>query len=175
MFVDTLLPPIKILPGVARSSRLAEPAKAGVTGTSYGVYSDRFFITRYPLEMVTASAPVCRKTDLVVDYNTTRSDMRTHNEEVLGGRPDQVPEHYPLRSPIHKAQDISAKLLFFQSALDPNVSPENVHQERAAPVAYSFPFSLLVFDDEEHRIEKPDNQELIFPQIADFFVQALMR
>jgi len=55
---------------------LADAGRVGVTGTSYGGYSSWHLITHYPPEVIAASAPVCGMTDLVVDYETTRPDLR---------------------------------------------------------------------------------------------------
>jgi dipeptidyl aminopeptidase/acylaminoacyl peptidase len=108
----------------------------------------------------------------VVDYNTTRPDLRPLSEEMLGGRPDQVPERYHERSPINFVQNIRGKLLIVQGALDPNVSPENVRQVRERLEANKIPYKLLVFEDEGHGIGKPANQEELYPRLADFFKQA---
>jgi dipeptidyl aminopeptidase/acylaminoacyl peptidase len=151
---------------------LADPGKVGVTGTSFGGYSAWFLITHYPREVIGASAPICGMTDLVVDYNTTRPDLRPYSEEMLGGRPDQVPEKYYQRSPINFVQDIRGKLLIVQGALDPNVSPENVRQVRQRLDAHHIPYQVLVFEDEGHGIGKPANQEKLYPQLANFFEQA---
>jgi acetyl esterase/lipase len=151
---------------------LAEPGKVGVTGTSYGGYSSWFQITHNPPEIIAAAAPICGMTDLEVDYNTTRPDLRPFSEEMMGGRPDQVPERYFERSPINFVQDIHGKLLIVQGALDPNVSPENVHQVCERLKQYSIPYQLLIFDDEGHGIAKPANQEKLYPQLVDFFEQA---
>jgi dipeptidyl aminopeptidase/acylaminoacyl peptidase len=151
---------------------LAEAGKVGVTGTSYGGYSSWFLITHYPAEIIGAAAPICGMTDLVVDYNTTRPDLRPFSEEMIGGRPDQVPEKYYERSPINFVQDIHAKLLIVQGALDPNVSPENVRQVRQRLEEHHIPYRLLVFEDEGHGIGKPANQEELYPELASFFDHA---
>jgi dipeptidyl aminopeptidase/acylaminoacyl peptidase len=151
---------------------LATPGKVGVTGTSYGGYSSWFLLTHYPPEVIAASAPICGMTDLVVDYNTTRPDLRPYSEEMIGGRPDQVPERYIERSPINFVQDIRGKLFIVQGALDPNVTPENVRQVRERLEQHSIPYQQLVFMDEGHGIAKPANQEKLYPQLADFFERA---
>ena len=153
-------------------ARLADPGKIGVTGTSYGGYSSWFLITHYPPEVIAASAPICGMTDLVVDYNTTRPDLRPYSEEMMGGQPDRVPERYYERSPINFVQDIRGKLFIVQGALDPNVTPENVRQVRERLEKQSIPYQLLVFEDEGHGIAKPANQEKLYPKLADFFEQA---
>lgn len=151
---------------------LAEPGKVGVTGTSYGGYCAWFLITHYPPELIAASAPICGMTDLVVDYQTTRPDLRPLSEEMIGGRPEQIPQKYFERSPINFVQDIKGKLLIVQGELDPNVSPENVRQVRERMEEHHISYRLLVFDDEGHGILKPANQERLYPELAGFFERA---
>src|SRR5262249_27700248 len=80
---------------------IAGRGKVGITGTSYGGYSAWCAITRWPPELLAASAPICGMTDLVVDYQTTRPDLRPYSEEMMGGSPEQVPQRYHERSPIN--------------------------------------------------------------------------
>jgi dipeptidyl aminopeptidase/acylaminoacyl peptidase len=151
---------------------LGQPGKIGVTGTSYGGYCAWYLITHYPAEIIAAAAPICGMTDLVVDYNTTRPDLRPLSEEMMGGRPDQVPERYYERSPIHFVKNIQGGLLIVQGALDPNVSPENVRQVKEQLDSHRIPYELLVFEDEGHGIIKPANQEVLYARLADFFEHA---
>jgi dipeptidyl aminopeptidase/acylaminoacyl peptidase len=152
---------------------LAEPGRIGVTGTSYGGYSAWFLLTHYSTEIVAAAAPICGMTDLVVDYETTRPDLRPFSEEMIGGRPDQIPGKYYQRSPINFVQDIRGQLLIVQGTQDPNVTPENVRQVRQRLEAHSIPYELLVFEDEGHGIAKPANQEILYTRLVDFFDKAL--
>lgn len=144
----------------------------GITGTSYGGYSSWCAITRFPPEIIAASAPVCGMTDLVVDYETTRPDLRPLSEEMLGGSPSQVPERYRERSPIHFVDNIKGRLLIVQGLQDPNVTPENVRAVRTALEAAQVEYQLLVFDDEGHGIDRPANQKVLFQRLAEFFAAA---
>jgi dipeptidyl aminopeptidase/acylaminoacyl peptidase len=157
------------------SAGLADAGKVGVTGTSYGGYSAWHLITHYPPEVIGAAAPVCGMTDLVVDYETTRPDLRPLSEEMLGGKPQDVPERYYARSPINFVQDIRGRLLIVQGALDPNVTPANVREVVSRLEAFSVPYDLLVFDDEGHGVIKPANQKILYTRLAAFFDQALPR
>lgn len=152
---------------------LAEPGRVGVTGTSYGGYSSWFQITHTPVETIAAAAPICGMTDLVVDYETTRPDLRPYSEEMIGGRPDQAPQRYYERSPINFVQNIRGKLLIIQGALDPNVTPENVRQVRQRLDTARIPYELLVFEDEGHGIVKVANQKVLYRRLAEFFEAAL--
>jgi dipeptidyl aminopeptidase/acylaminoacyl peptidase len=152
---------------------LADPGRIGVTGTSYGGYSAWFLITHYPPEIVGAAAPICGMTDLVVDYTTTRPDIRPYSEEMMGGSPAQVPERYYERSPINHVENIQGQLLIVQGAQDPNVTPENVRQVVERLDASHIPYELVTFEDEGHGINKPVNQEQLFVHLAAFFDKAL--
>jgi dipeptidyl aminopeptidase/acylaminoacyl peptidase len=152
---------------------LARPGRVGVTGTSYGGYSSWFQITFYPQQVIAAAAPICGMTDLVVDYETTRPDLRPLSEEMIGGNPQQVPDRYYARSPIHFVHYIRGKLFIIQGAQDPNVTPENVRQVRQRLDQHGIPFELLVFEDEGHGIAKTVNQRVLYARLAEFFEDAL--
>jgi dipeptidyl aminopeptidase/acylaminoacyl peptidase len=151
---------------------LAEPGKIGITGTSYGGYSAWCAITRWPRAIVAAAAPICGMTDLVVDYETTRPDIRPYSEEMMGGRPEQVPERYRARSPVHFVDRIEGKLLIVQGANDPNVTPENVRVVEAALGRAGIVYETLVFADEGHGISKPANLRVLYRRLIEFFGKA---
>lgn len=153
-------------------NRIARWGKVGVTGISYGGYSSWHAITHYPTKVVAAAAPVCGMTDLVVDYNTTRPDLRTLSQEMMGGTPDEVPERYFERSPINYVANIRGKLLIVQGGQDPNVTPENVKQVRKALKKARIRYQLLEFDNEGHEITKPENEATLYASLARFFKNA---
>ncbi len=152
---------------------LAEPGRVGVTGTSYGGYSSWYLITHYPPEVIAAAAPICGMTDLVIDYETTRPDLRPYSEEMIGGSPAQVPQRYYERSPIHFVQNIRGKLLIVQGGKDPNVTPENMRQVVKRLDEAQIPYEQLVFEDEGHGIYRLKNQEVLYMRLAEFFEAAL--
>ncbi len=151
----------------------AHKFKVGITGTSYGGYSSWWAITHFPLEIVAAAAPICGMTDLIVDYNTTRPDLRIYSEEMMGGSPDEIPEKYYERSPINFIQNIKGKLLIVQGLQDPNVTPENVKVVEKKLKEYGIPYEKLVFEDEGHGIFKPKNQKILYKKLAEFFDSSL--
>jgi dipeptidyl aminopeptidase/acylaminoacyl peptidase len=151
---------------------IALPGSVGVTGTSYGGYSSWCAITRWPPQIVAAAAPICGMTDLVVDYETTRPDLRPYSEEMMGGRPDQVPERYRERSPLHFVANITGRLLIVQGLQDPNVTPENVRVVRDALDQAGVPYEVLTFEDEGHGIGRPKNQKTLYLRLAEFFREA---
>jgi dipeptidyl aminopeptidase/acylaminoacyl peptidase len=151
---------------------LAPSGKVAVTGTSYGGYSSWCAVTRWPATLLAAAAPICGMTDLVIDYHSTRPDLRPYSEEMLGGSPEQVPERYRERSPIHFVDRIAARLLIVQGMNDPNVTPENLHQVEVALKAASIPYETLLFGDEGHGIRKPKNLRVLYARLIAFFAAA---
>jgi dipeptidyl aminopeptidase/acylaminoacyl peptidase len=154
------------------ASGIATSGKVGITGTSYGGYSAWCAITRYPPELVAAAAPICGMTDLVVDYETTRPDLRPLSEEMMGGSPDEVPERFYERSPLHFVGDIQGKLLIVQGMQDPNVTPENVRVVRSKLDQAGIPYEVLPFEDEGHGIVRPKNLKILYLRLAEFFESA---
>jgi dipeptidyl aminopeptidase/acylaminoacyl peptidase len=151
---------------------IAEAGKVGITGTSYGGYSSWWAITHFPVATIAAAAPICGMTDLVVDYETTRPDLRPYSEEMMGGSPATAPERYRERSPIHVVHNIKGKLLIVQGENDPNVTPQNVTDVVARLNAAGVPFELLTFADEGHGISRPENQRVLYRRLAEFFAAA---
>ena len=150
-------------------NNLAQPGRIGVTGTSYGGYSSWYLITSAPVEQIAAAAPICGMTDLVVDYETTRPDLRRYSEEMMGGSPQEVPQIYLDRSPINFIQNLRGRLLIVQGAVDPNVTPENVFQVEKRLKEHAIAYDKLIFEDEGHGILKTANQELLYRRLAAFF------
>jgi dipeptidyl aminopeptidase/acylaminoacyl peptidase len=148
---------------------VARAGKIGITGTSYGGYSSWWAITHFPRNIVAAAAPICGMTDLVVDYETTRPDIRPYSEEMIGGKPDEVPERYYQRSPIHFVHKIRGRLLIIQGGQDPNVTPQNVSEVVKVLDEHEIPYELLNFEDEGHGISKRKNQRELYIRLVEFF------
>ena len=153
--------------------KITKREKVGITGTSYGGYSAWFAITKAPKELIAAAVPICGMTDLVVDYETTRPDLRPYSEEMLGGTPEQIPQVYYEKSPINFVENIKGKLLVVQGANDPNVSPKNVEEVKKKLKEHQISYEEFIFEDEGHGIVKTKNQKVLYKMIADFFDTAL--
>ncbi|MGH6960940.1 MAG: alpha/beta hydrolase family protein [Dongiaceae bacterium] len=151
---------------------IAEPGRIGITGLSYGGYSSWWAITHCPPELIAAAAPICGMTDLVVDYEFTRPDLRYYSEEMLGGSPAAVPDRYRERSPINFVDRIAGRLLIIQGMRDPNVTPENMRVVCRALDAAGKRYELLAFDDEGHGIFKPKNRAILYRRLIAFVTEA---
>lgn len=151
---------------------IADKGRVGITGTSYGGYSAWHAITHFPTDVIAAAAPICGMTDLVIDYETTRPDLRPYSEEMMGGTPAQIPEKYRERSPIEFVQNIRGELLIVQGMQDPNVTPENVRAVTEKLQEAGVEYQTLIFEDEGHGIYKPKNVKVLCSQVVDFFTSA---
>jgi dipeptidyl aminopeptidase/acylaminoacyl peptidase len=141
--------------------------KVAITGTSYGGYSAWCAITKYP-DLFDVSIPVCGMTDLIVDYETTRPDLRPYSEEMMGGSPNEVPERYFNGSPVNFIKNIKGKLLIIQGANDPNVHPENVTAVENALRDAEVEYETSIYPDEGHGIIKKQNRKKKYEEIAEF-------
>ncbi|MFO7321938.1 MAG: prolyl oligopeptidase family serine peptidase [Chloroflexota bacterium] len=154
-------------------ANIAQPGRIGITGTSYGGYSSWCAITRLPIELVAAAAPICGMTDLVVDYETTRPDLRPYSAEMMGGTPDEVPKRFRERSPIHFVDNIRGRLLIVQGDQDPNVTPQHVTDVCAALDRVGIAYDVLSFADEGHGIHRRANKKTLYKRLVQFFEEAL--
>ena len=152
---------------------IAFPNKVGIYGTSYGGYMSWIAITQFPPDIIAAAVPICGMTDLVVDYETTRPDLRTYSEEMLGGSPKEVPEMYYERSPINYVQNIRGKLLIVQGLRDPNVTKANVSEVEKRLESHNIGYQKLVFDDEGHGIIREKNVKTLITRLVEFFDASL--
>ena len=152
---------------------LAKEGKVGITGTSYGGYSAWIGITKAPTRLIAAAAPICGMTDLVLDYQQTRPDIRRSAEQMMGGSPDEVPGIYYERSPLNFTQNIKGQLLIIQGAKDPNVTMANVTAVEEKLKENNIKYEKYVFEDEGHGIVRKENKKLLTRLINDFFDKSL--
>lgn len=151
---------------------VAKPNKVAMTGTSYGGYSSWHGVTHFSREELAASVPICGMTDLVVDYETTRPDLRPYSEEMMGGSPATCLEKYQKASPIHFVKNIEGALLIVQGAKDPNVTMDNVRVVTETLDEAKIPYETLIFEDEGHGIARTTNQKHLYGRIVEFVTRA---
>ena len=147
--------------------------KIGITVMSFGGYSSWLAITKAPLELIAAAAPISGMTDLITDYETMRPDLQHLTEEMMGGNPTDVPDVYYNRSPINFIKDIKGKLMIIHGKQDANVSIKNVEVAIKYLEKFGKEYDLLIFEDEGHGINKRKNRMIMLEEIAKFFEKTL--
>ena len=155
------------------SQGIAQPGRVGITGLSYGGYSTWHAVTHFPRTVVAAAVPICGMTDLVMDYERTRPDLRPLTDRMMGGTPDERPALYRERSPIHFVDRIEAKLLIIQGRQDPNVPPDHVHAIVPRLDDAGVDYEILWLEDEGHGVSKSANLILVLSKMIAFFTEAL--
>ncbi|WP_233518225.1 alpha/beta hydrolase family protein [Streptomyces corynorhini] len=113
---------------------LAHPDAVGLWGTSWGGYLTLLALGTRP-GLWQAGVAVKPVADGVAAYRTTTSALRTLDERLYGGTPDEVPEAYARSSPIRYAARVRAPLLVVAATRDAKCPPGQVRGYLAALVA----------------------------------------
>jgi len=151
---------------------LAQPDRIAVAGNSYGGFSSWFAITRHA-DLVTAAIPMCGMYKLDIDYDATEMPWgRAYSEEMMGGRPDEVPERYANASPGNFIADIRGHVMIVHGLADSNVGPENTHAAVRDLTAASIPHEAMLFEDEGHGVTRRGNLATYFARTAEFLNRA---
>jgi len=74
--------------------------------------------------------------------------------------------------PIHFVSNIQGRLLIVQGLRDPNVTPQNMRTVKKALDQAGIEYKTLVFENEGHGIERPENQRVLYQHHIEFFTQA---
>lgn len=156
------------------SSGLAQPGQIAITGSSYGGYSAWHAITHYP-DLFAAAIPISGMVDLAADYALTRPDLRPYIESMMGGTPSELSDKFYERSPIHYLQNIQGDVLIVQGANDPNVTLESIRGTNIVLDNLGKHCELLVFENEGHGIQRPDNIEALLPRVIEFIYASFQR
>ncbi len=153
----------------------AEAGKIGVMGVSYGGYSSWVAITRFA-DLVNAAVPICGMYKLDIDYDATEMPHgRAYSEEMMGGRPDEVPERYFNASPGNFINEIKGDLLIVHGLADSNVGPENTHQAVRDLTAAGIAHEVLLFEREGHGVDRQSSQVTFFAALAAHFDRAFRK
>lgn len=135
---------------------LADPARIGVGGRSYGGYLTLAALARFP-ELFAVGVDVCGMADFATFYAHTEPWIAAAATTKYG---DPVADAELLRalSPLHQAHRITAPLLVVHGRHDTNVPLAEAEQILAALRDRGAVTSLLLFDDEGHDVAGTENR-----------------
>jgi dipeptidyl aminopeptidase/acylaminoacyl peptidase len=151
----------------------ADATRIAVMGGSYGGYMTLAAITLYP-DLWAAAVDTVGIANFESFLKNT-SGYRRKLREVEYGSLEKDLDFLRSVSPIHKVDRIKAPLMVIQGKNDPRVPYTEAEQivkalrERSAPVQYK------LFDDEGHGIAKLQNRLIVYPLVADFLDQYMMK
>ncbi len=150
---------------------LADPARVGVAGRSYGGYLTLAALARFP-ELFAVGVDVCGMADFATFY--------AHTEPWIGaaavtkyGDPATDADLLRALSPIHQADRIAAPLLVVHGRLDTNVPLIEAEQIVDALGARGAPCALLLFDDEGHEVHGTANRARFVREVVSWVAARL--
>jgi dipeptidyl aminopeptidase/acylaminoacyl peptidase len=152
--------------GFLSRSGLADPARIGVAGRSYGGYLTLAALVRYP-ELFRVGVDVCGMADLETFYAQTEPWI-AEAATTKYGDPGTDAELLRQLSPIHGFDRLSAPVLVVHGGHDTNVPLCEPEQVVAALRERGVPHSYLLFDDEGHEVHDLANRAVFVREVVSW-------
>ena len=143
---------------------LADPARVGIYGWSYGGYMAAMALARAPetFKAAVAGAPV-----------SSWDGYDTHYTERYMGTPAGNPEGYASSSVLTHVGNIQGTLMIVHGLIDENVHFRHAARLIDALVKARKPHDLMLFPDERHMPRSEADRVYMEERMRDFFVQEL--
>ncbi len=143
---------------------VADPARVGIYGWSYGGYLAAMCLARAPdvFRVAVAGAPV-----------THWDGYDTHYTERYMGTPESNPDGYERSSVMHHVASLRGELLLVHGLLDENVHFRHTGRLVAALVRARKRFQLLMLPEERHLPRKTEDRIYLEERLRDFFLDHL--
>lgn len=143
---------------------LADPARVGIYGWSYGGYMAAMCLAQAPdtFQVAVAGAPV-----------THYDGYDTHYTERYMGTPQANLEGYTQGSVMAHVGNLRGKLLLVHGLIDENVHFRHTARLINALIRARKPYDLLLFPDERHSPRGLADRMFMEEQIRDYFVRNL--
>jgi dipeptidyl aminopeptidase/acylaminoacyl peptidase len=153
--------------------KLADPARIGVYGASYGGYLTLMSLALRP-DRFAAGVSVVGVVSWKTMAETTRGDLREYLLRELGD-PTKDADLYRDRSPLTHASKIRAPLLVLQGENDPRVPRSEAEQVVKALRDGGKPHEYHVYPGEGHGFRTTENRIDALRRSLDWFEQHLRR
>ncbi|MBK6327748.1 MAG: S9 family peptidase [Chloroflexi bacterium] len=143
---------------------LADPARVGIYGWSYGGYMAAMCLAQAPdtFKVAVAGAPV-----------THYDGYDTHYTERYMGTPQANPDGYTAGSVMAYVDKLTGKLLLVHGLIDENVHFRHTARLINALIRARKPYDLLLFPNERHSPRGLADRIFMEEQIRDYFVRNL--
>jgi len=145
---------------------LADPARVGIYGWSYGGYMSAMALCKAPdtFKVAVSGAPV-----------TSWDGYDTHYTERYMGTPQANPQGYEASSVLAAAGRLRGRLLLVHGLIDENVHFRHTARLINALIAARKRYDLLLFPDERHSPRSLQDRIYMEQYICDYFVMNLMK
>ena len=150
---------------------IADAARVGITGGSYGGFMTLYGLGRHP-DRFAAGASLVGVVSWATLFETTRGDLRDYFLREFGD-PQADGRLYAERSPITYAERIRAPLLVLQGANDPRVPRSEALQIVRALERSNVPHEYHEYPDEGHGFAKTANRIDALGRIVDWLERYL--
>ena len=150
---------------------IADPARIGVTGGSYGGYMTLYALAKHP-DRFAAGVSIVGVVSWKTLFDTTRGDLREYLIRELGDAATE-PARYADRSPITHVDKIRAPLLVLQGANDPRVPKNEALQIVEALKRNNAPYAYHEYADEGHGFAKTENRIDALRRTVDWLTKHL--
>jgi dipeptidyl aminopeptidase/acylaminoacyl peptidase len=153
------------------NEQIADPARIGITGTSYGGFMTLYALARHP-DRFAAGVSSVGVVSWKTLFDTTRGDLREYLIRELGDATAD-PQLYLDRSPITHAKKIRAALLVLQGANDPRVPKSEALQIVEALKANGAPHQYHEYPNEGHGFSRLENRTDALRRTVDWLTKHL--
>ena len=143
---------------------LADPARVGVSGRSYGGYLTLVALAWFP-ELFRVGVDVCGISDFTTFYEQTEPWIAAAAVTKYGDPQADAALLHEL-SPIHSVDRITAPLLVVHGAYDTNVPIVEAEQIVEALRDRGASPGFLLFDDEGHEVHSTENRVLFVREVV---------
>ncbi|MDO4799386.1 MAG: S9 family peptidase [Bacillota bacterium] len=150
---------------------IADPARIGVSGTSYGGFMTLSCAARMP-KLWACAVDTVGMYDLVTFLENTADYRRPHRESEYGALATHR-DFLKSVSPVSKIGDIVAPMMIIQGKNDPRVPVTEAEQAVDALRALGREVEYLCYADEGHGIVKLKNRLDCYPKVATFIKKHL--
>jgi dipeptidyl aminopeptidase/acylaminoacyl peptidase len=146
------------------SAGLADPARIGVAGRSYGGYLTLAALAWFP-DLFAVGVDVCGISDFATFYDRTEPWIATAATTKYGD-PDADAALLRELSPLHRIDCIAAPLLVVHGAHDTNVPLGQAQQVVDALRERGTSHGFLLLDDEGHEVRGTDNRVVFVREVV---------
>ncbi len=148
----------------AVAHKLADPARVGIYGWSYGGYMSLLCLARAGgmFRAAVAGAPV-----------THWDGYDTHYTERYMGTPDRNPTGYHASSPLTHVGEMEVELLLVHGLIDENVHFRHTARLINRLIAARKRYQLLCFPDERHLPRREEDRAFLEEQVIGWLREAL--
>jgi dipeptidyl aminopeptidase/acylaminoacyl peptidase len=148
-----------------------DPKRIAIVGASYGGYMTFLAMTKLP-DLWAAGAAIVGITDWREMYDLSDAAFRSFIERYFG-RPEENPDLYRDRSPIHFVKDVRAPLLIWHRGNDSRVPLKPVEKFAERMRSLQKRYEMTVVWDEGHGIQKTKNLARQYKAVVGFLDREL--